>query len=171
MIRIAICDDEKEAVMQHEEIVKESLQACGIGYEVVTYTRSDNLLYDITDDHFFYDLVLLDIEMPGITGMELCEKMKPYLPNVRIIFITSHIEFAIDAFELSIFRYVPKTELSARLKTAVTDAARLIELEAGDEYIVQAAGRMEKIPYKDIFYIQGVKNTREGEENEKNKDR
>lgn len=36
----------------------------------------------------------------------------------------------------------------------MTDAAKLIELETGKEYIIQAAGRMEKIPYKDIFYIQ-----------------
>ena len=161
LIRIAICDDEKAAVIQHEDIVKSSLQSCGIGYEIVTYTQSSNLLFDITDDHFFFDLILLDIEMPGITGMELAEKIKRYLPNVKIIFITSHIEYAIDAFELSIFRYVPKSNLTDRLVAAITDAAKLIELEAGKEYIIQAAGRMEKIPYKDIFYIQrdGGKNS------------
>lgn len=161
MIRIAICDDEKEAVAQHADVVKSSLQSSGIGYEIVTYTQSSNLLYDITDDHFFYDLILLDIEMPGITGMELSGKIKPYLPNVKIIFITLHIEYAIDAFELSIFRYVPKNDLANRLVSAVLDAARLIELEAGKEYIIQTTGRMEKIPYKDIFYIQrdGGKNS------------
>ena len=161
LLRIAICDDEKEAVIQHEDIVKRSLRSCGIGYEIVTYNRSSNLLFDITDDHFFFDLILLDIEMPGITGMELSEKIKLYLPNVKIIFITSHIEYAIDAFELSIFRYVPKSNLTDRLVAAITDAAKLIELEAGKEYIIQAAGRMEKIPYKDIFYIQrdGGKNS------------
>ena len=161
LIRIAICDDEKEAVIQHEDIVKRSLRSCGIGYEIVTYTKSSNLLFDITDDHFFFDLILLDIEMPGITGMELSEKTKLYLPNVKIIFITSHIEYAIDAFELSIFRYVPKSNLTDRLVAAIADAAKLIELEAGKEYIIQAAGRMEKIPYKDIFYIQrdGGKNS------------
>mgnify|MGYP002069764465 FL=1 len=105
-------------------------------------------------------MILLDIEMPGITGMELSEKIKPHLPNVKIIFITSHIEYAIDAFELSIFRYVPKSDLTNRLVSAVVDAAKLIELEAGREYLIQAAGRMEKIPYKDIFYIQ-----RDGEKN------
>lgn len=154
MVRIAICDDEKEAVVQHEDIVKNSLQSCGIGYEIVTYTQSSNLLFDITDDSFFYDLILLDIEMPEISGMELSEQIKPCLPNVKIIFITSHIEYAVDAFELSIFRYVPKHDLTKRLVSAVIDAAKLIELEAGREYIIQAAGRMEKIPYKDIFYIQ-----------------
>lgn len=154
MVRIAICDDEKNAVNLHEDIVKNSLQACGIGYEITTYIHSRNLLCDIIDDNFFYDLILLDIEMPDVTGMELSEKIKPYLLNVKIIFITSHVEYAIDAFELSIFRYVPKNNLKVKLTAAVTDAAKLIELEAGQEYIIQTTNRLEKIPYKDIFYIQ-----------------
>ena len=154
MLRIAICDDEKEAVTLHEKIIKDSLQSCGIGYEITTYTYSSNLLSDIAEDGFFYDLLLLDIEMPDVTGMELSKKIKPFLPNIKVIFITSHLEYAIDAFELSIFRYVPKNDLENRLKTAVADAAKLIELEAGKEYMMQAAGRIEKISYTDIFYVQ-----------------
>lgn len=154
MIRIAICDDEQDAVVLHEEMVRKSLQTSGIGYKITTYTQSSNLLYDIMDDGFFYDLILLDIEMPGVTGMEISEKIKPFLPNVKIIFVTSHLEYAIDAFELSIFRYVPKDNLDNRLVAAVTDAAKLIELEAGKEYAIQTSSRMEKIPYKDIYYIQ-----------------
>lgn len=125
----------------------------GIGNEITTYTQSQNLLYDISDDSFFYDLILLDIEMPEINGMEISKQIKAYLPDVRIIFVTSHTEYAIDAFELSIFRYVPKNDLGTKLATAITDAARLIELEYGQEYVIQTANRMEKIPYKEIFYI------------------
>ena len=154
MIRIAICDDEEKAVALHEQFVKDSLQACSIGYEITTYIQSRYLLYDITDDGFFYDLILLDIEMPGISCMEIPQQIKSFLPNVRIIFVTSHTEYAIDAFELSIFRYVPKSNLEVKLTTAVTDAAKLIELETGQEYTIQTAKRMEKIPYKDIYYIQ-----------------
>ena len=101
MIRIAICDDEERAVASTEKIVKTCLQAQGIGCEITTYTQSRNLLYDITDDGFFYDLILLDIEMPGISGMEIPQQVKGFLPNARIIFVTSHTEYAIDAFELS----------------------------------------------------------------------
>lgn len=154
MVKIAICDDEEKSVALHERMVRECLQAAGIGCEITTYTQSRNLLYDITDDAFFYDLILLDIEMPGIGGMELPQQIKEFLPNVRIIFVTSHTEYAIDAFELSIFRYVPKNNLEAKLPAAVLDAARLIELEAGQEYTIQTASRMEKIPFKDIFYVQ-----------------
>ena len=153
MIRIAICDDELAMVQQNEEITKSSLQACGIGYEIVTYTQSGNLLCDIVEDNFFYDLILLDIEMPQISGMELAAQIKDALPNVKIIFITSHVEYAIDAYELSIFRYVPKENRTERLATAVTDAAKLIELEAGQEYTIQTNNRLERIQYKDIIYI------------------
>lgn len=59
MIRIAICDDEERAVASTEKIVKTCLQAQGIGCEITTYTQSRNLLYDITDDGFFYDLILI----------------------------------------------------------------------------------------------------------------
>ncbi len=154
MLRIAICDDEQEMVSSHKKVIEEVLRECNEMGEIVTYTVSDNLLCDVTEDQFYYDLILLDIEMPGHDGMEMAGKLKPYLPNVKIIFITSHIEYAIDAFELSIFRYVPKDNREAKLPQAVRDAVRLITLEGGKFYTIQSGGRMEKIPYKDIMYIQ-----------------
>ena len=154
MLHIAICDDDKAAVESHKDITENCLKNCGNIGKVEAYTSSDNLLYDITEDRFFFDLILLDIEMPGSTGMEIAEKIKPYLPNVKIIFITSHIEYAIDAFELSIFRYVPKSDMEKRLPAAIQDAIKLIALEDGKTYIIQTNSRLEKIPYRDIYYIE-----------------
>lgn len=161
MLRIAICDDETEMVENHKTVVQDCLQKCNELGEIVTYTVPDNLFFDISEDQFYYDLILLDIEMPGCSGMELAGKIKPFLPNVKIIFITSHIEYAIDAFELSIFRYVPKDSLDVRMPAAVTDAIRLLSLESGKVYTIQTNSRLEKIPYKDIIYIQ-----REGKNSE-----
>ena len=154
MIRIAICDDDSKSVQSNTQTAELCLTQLGMVGEIETYTQSDNLLYDITEDSFYYDLILLDIEMPGLTGMELAAKIKPYLPNVKIIFITSHMEYAIDAFELSIFRYVPKNEMKNRLPTAITDALKLLSLEDGKVYTIQTNSRLEKIPYKDILYIE-----------------
>ncbi len=154
MLRMAICDDDGNAVAAHKKIAETCLIQCNSAGEIIAYTTSDNLLYDITEDGFFFDLILLDIEMPGNTGMEIAQKIKPYLPNVKIIFITSHIEYAIDAFELSVFRYVPKDDIEKRLFSAIQDALKLIELEDGKAYTIQTNSRLEKIPYKEIYYIE-----------------
>lgn len=153
MLHIAVCDDDKDAVMAHSKIAEECLMLCKARSELLPYTDSGNLLADIRDDGFHFDLILLDIEMPGKSGMELAEEIRPHLPDVRIIFITSHIEYAVDAFELSVFRYVPKNDIEKRLRSAITDAVKLILLEEGKAYTIQTSSRLEKIPYRDIFYI------------------
>ena len=153
MVRIAVCDDDPEAADLHRQITAECLRQLECPGEISVYTDSKTLMWDITEDQFFFDLLLLDIEMPGITGMDLPEKIRPYLPEVKIIFITSHLEYAIDAFELSVFRYVPKDELEKRLPGAVRDAVKLIELEGDRTYTICVRGRMERIPYRDIYEI------------------
>lgn len=153
MLHIAVCDDDNVAVQAHKEIAESCIKQCNCRGDIKVYTASDNLLYDIAADHFFFDLILLDIEMPNSSGMEIAEKIKPMLPNVKIIFITSHIEYAIDAFELSIFRYVPKHEINKRLPAAIQDAVQLILLEDGKSYTIQTNSRFEKIPYREIYYI------------------
>lgn len=153
MIKIAICDDEEQEVIQQKTIVERSLRQCGTGGTIAVYTQSRNLLADILEEGTFYDLLLLDIEMPGISGMELPEKIRSALPRVKIIFVTSHTEYAIDAFELSIFRYVPKSNRETKLAAAVTDAVRLITLEAGQEYTIQTSSRLERIPFREIYYL------------------
>lgn len=154
MLRIAVCDDDKNAAAENGETVRKCLSQLRMTGETVIYSSGENLLSDVADDGYFYDLILLDIEMPGITGMELAEKIRPCLPDVKIIFITSHIEYAIDAFELSVFRYVPKDDMERRLPAAVCDALRLIALEDGRVYTIHEGGRLEKIPYREIYYIE-----------------
>ncbi len=154
MLRIAVCDDEKRLAEENKAVLEKALAELYVSAEITVYTDSRNLLYDITEDGFHYDLLLSDIEMPEISGMELAEKIKPFLPDIRIIFITSHIEYAIDAFELSIFRYVPKSDIAKRLPAAIKDAVSLINLEADKSYTIQVKGRFEKIPFRDILYIE-----------------
>jgi len=94
LVKIAICDDDKEAVKYHGDIVKNCLRSCGIGYEIATYTQSSNLLFDITDDHFFYDLILLDLKMPKLSGEDILKEIRKTRPYVFVIIYTNFSEFA-----------------------------------------------------------------------------
>ncbi len=82
MLSIAICDDEQEMVESHKQVVEECLRECSEIGQISTYTVSENLLYDISEDNAYYDLILLDIEMPGFSGMDVAGKIKPYLSDV-----------------------------------------------------------------------------------------
>lgn len=152
MIQIGICDDDNILLEKIKEHVENYLSKNQIFASVHSFDKGQNLLYEIEDSAGF-DLLLLDIEMPGISGMELAAQVKRLLPDVLILFITSHMQYALDAYELSIFRYIPKNDLEGRLEHALLDAARLIELQMRESYILQSQGRMERIPFKNLLYI------------------
>src|ERR1700730_5999321 len=61
------------------------------------------------------DLLLLDIEMPGMTGLELTKNLINRRPV--IVFITSKKEYAVDAFDLNVADYIIKPVTSSRWKT------------------------------------------------------
>lgn len=56
-------------------------------------------------------------------------------------------------FRRTIFRYVPKSDLEKRLPGAITDAIKLLSLEADKFYTIQTNSRLERIPYREILYV------------------
>lgn len=153
MIYIAICDDNEKSVDILKNKVTMLLKEYNVLANLMVYTQSRMLQYDIQEGRHF-DLILSDIEMPYIDGMNLAAYIKKYLSEVLIIFITSHLKYTIDAFELSIFRYIPKNSIDSRLPHALKDAINMINLQADKYYTIQMPTRVEKIPYQKILYIQ-----------------
>lgn len=152
MLQIAVCDDEPLSLADIEQKTKQCLMAQNIFPVIATFSSGELLLYELEDGAFF-DLLLLDIELPEISGMELAKKIRQKLPDALIIFVTAHYKYAVDAYELDVFRYVPKNQLSGRLAHAVTDAAAVLETQRCQSYIINSQTRMERIPLKDILYI------------------
>ena len=68
------------------------------------------------------DLIFLDVQMPGETGMELLESLEPPVPQV--IFTTAFDEFAVKAFELNALDYLLKPVDPVRLAAAIDDRRR-----------------------------------------------
>ena len=151
MLRVAICDDEK-ILMEIEEIAGRFFRLNCIDNKITIYQSSENLQYDL-QDRIVYDLFLLDIEMPGIHGMELAKEICKRIHSAKIIFITSHPEYAITAYEYSVFRYIQKTMLHEKLFLALEDYYKLYALEKKEYYMIEIKNYLEKIPYRSIFYI------------------
>lgn len=153
MIQIAICDDSEVSLQNLNQAVTDILKSNHELAEITLYRESKFLNYDINEGHF-YDLILTDIQMPHIDGMELAANIRKHLPNSLIIFITAYSKYALDAFELSIFRYIDKETIPKKLPLAIADALKMIHLQE-DQYYLLSYNRMHrKIVLKDILYIQ-----------------
>ena len=155
MLQVGLCDDEPVLLDTLEEKVRRCFSENLIFAEIQAFTGGQNLLYEAEDGKRF-DLLLLDIEMPGMDGLELASRLRQLLPDALLIFITSHVEFALDAYELSTFRYIPKNNMDGRLEHALLDAAAAIQLQQSQSYIISNQNRLERIPLKNLLYIQHV---------------
>jgi two-component system, LytTR family, response regulator len=108
------------------------------------------------------DLVFLDVEMPGMTGIELVKNLEK---RPIIILITAKSDYAVEAFELNLADYIIKPITLARFMVAVAKAKELfeskgqrVELNGKDkEYIfVRSNSVLTKIKINDIIYIQAL---------------
>jgi len=102
------------------------------------------------------DLIFLDIEMDGLTGIEFIESLsnKP-----KIIITTAYDKYALKGFELNVADYLLKPFRFDRFLSAVERVYEDLNKEKKDDkesIFVKTEYRLERIPYSDIFYIEGM---------------
>lgn len=103
------------------------------------------------------DLIFLDVEMPGINGFELLDQLD-YSPFV--VLITSNTQYAYLAFEYKVVDFLKKPVLFPRFREAVERVSRYDsgnpDSTTADEIFIRSDGKLHKIPYDTIIYIEVV---------------
>lgn len=102
MIRTIIIDDEPSAINVLSTLLKKK---CREDVEVVA-TSSSPIAGKALIEEIKPDLVFLDIEMPGMTGVDLVRSFNE--PDFRVVFVTAHDDYAVEAFQLSAVNYLLK---------------------------------------------------------------
>lgn len=143
MMKIAVCDDEKNF---RDEIIK-NIMLSGGGYSCTEFTSGDELLKSGDE----YDIIFLDIDMPGISGIETAEKLRENGIESEIIFLTSHIEFVYEAFKVRAFRFLPKPLDPVKFSEAFRNAVKNCEKE---KVIIEYRGSVTELCIDDIVYIE-----------------
>ena len=106
------------------------------------------------------DVVLLDVQMPGMDGMELAARLKTLARRPAIVFVTAHDGYALPAFEVQALDYLLKPVRASRLAEAlgrITGSA-LPGLEPGSSavrhhFTVQERGRVLLVPVAEVIYL------------------
>lgn len=107
-----------------------------------------------------FDLVLLDIRMPGADGVTLARGIAGLAEAPCVVFVTAHPEHAVQAFEVEAVDYLTKPVRLERLQQALQKVERVLQLARGprvdapqDMLIIQDRGRTERVPLAEVLYL------------------
>lgn len=112
-LRVLVVDDEKPALDELTFLLRADAR---IG-EVIGAGSATDVLRILREREV--DCVFLDIQMPGLTGLELAEVLGQFKQSPPVVFVTAHEQHAVDAFDLHAVDYVLKPVRAERLAEAV----------------------------------------------------
>lgn len=155
MIRIAICEDEKEQQELLKNYIEKIFEGLSIKYSLDMFNSGEELLENYSKD---IDLILLDIQLGEINGMDTARKIRVLDNNVEIIFITSLIEYALEGYKVRAYRYLVKPVKYDDIKENIINCIK--ELEIKNKYIIiKKQGNQIKLDINEITYIEVQKET------------
>ena len=152
MIRVAIVDDEMIFAVQVKEITRQYFETREIAYEAVIYQMPQELIWDIEEGEYF-DVYLIDVEMPAINGMELAQAIRQKYDEPYIIFVTSHLEYSIRGYEYNAWRYITKDNMKETLPLAFVSLLERMAAKPQKLYVIEMHSKVAKIAYNDIYYL------------------
>ena len=104
MIKIAFCDDDMEVLHQMNELLDRYRVERNEDITYVAFQSPFELLTEI-EKGIRPDILFLDVVMPGQNGMDVAKEIRQYDTNMKIIFLTSSPEFALESYSVGAYFY------------------------------------------------------------------
>lgn len=157
MLRIATVDDNpadlKEIRICLSHYFKKRAEKTPIDYTITAYTSGPSFLEDFEKGD--YDLILLDIYMPRMTGMQVANEIRAIDEDAWIIFLTTSRDHALESYNVFASGYVlkPLLENAPQLEALLTRLLPQDALTARALSVKLAGGECRSIPYSHILYM------------------
>lgn len=151
MIRIAICEDEPILLKQLTGQVKTILDKHSVLYNTKAYTNGAALL-----SRESFDILLLDIAMNPINGLELARKLRERGDEGKIIFITGHQQYAIDAYDVQAFHYLVKPVDMNKLEAVLLQLCSSLKDEYKHAIAIRQGTSVIRVPFEQILYLEVI---------------
>lgn len=152
--KIAVCDDEKNQIEYITSVVSAWSIQNGYNCDINTFASAEAFLFEYEDDHA-YDILLLDVEMKNVTGIELAKRLRKDNSRAEIIFVTSHFEFVSEGYEVDALHYLVKPISEEKLMQVLSKAAEKLSVEP-PSVVIYCDGVTVKLFESDILYIESL---------------
>ena len=153
MIKIAICDDEMEFRDEAERMLEQYMTEFGVPFKADIYNVSSELVDDI-ESGIMHDIYLLDIYMPGITGMSIATELRNRGLKSPIIFLTSSTDHALEAFGVDATHYLLKPYTKDNFYVGMDKAMGSISSHKSDSIVLKVDNEYRNISVSNIYYCE-----------------
>ena len=155
MIKLAVLDNE-EQILNYICNYINSLQELSAKLDIQKFVTAEALLQTMDEGEVF-DIVLSDIELDHLQGIDFGKIVRKKYSDIYLIFLTSHPEYAVQSYALEAYQYILKSEMEERLPFVLEKLIRKLEDEKEKYIVVKTRFEAHKIYHKDIIYIKKQK--------------
>lgn len=152
MIKISIVDDDESFTILLKRKVTDYFEKSKQLCQIDIFSNTQLFYYELTEKQH-YDICFMDIEMPGINGIQLAEKLREYDKNTYLVFVTSYFEFAAHGYSLKAFDFIQKSLLNEKLSLVLTGIVLEMKRTENKFYCIETDVRLQRIEYKEIIYL------------------
>lgn len=136
MVNIAILDDETVIHQSVQSIINSINEYEELQITQKSFLSSEDFLNDT--EILKYDILILDIELPGVNGIELAERLRDARANLYIVFLTSYENYMKDAFGLNVYQYMLKQDMNQDLKPAIIKLISILIKKKSKKILVKS---------------------------------
>ncbi|MCQ4936345.1 LytR/AlgR family response regulator transcription factor [Anaerotignum propionicum] len=156
MLKIAYCDDmkiDRDKVMRALSSIEEKWKE---DFEIVPFSNGEKLCNDIAQNQ--YDVILLDILMDGIDGIETATRIRSMGKDNLIIFISSYDDRVKELFDFRTIAFIDKPLETEKLEKALRKAYNILEKDSETIFSYKKGRTLKYIPIKEIIYFESSRN-------------
>ncbi len=152
-MKIAICDDEKQYMLDLKEKLIALSFAIDIDLDIAMYESSEALIERIDNENI--DVCFLDIEMPGVNGIDIAQCLRnKYKRDISIVFVSNYPEYMCDSFRVHPYQFLQKPVNNEELKKLMMDIKEDIISENTFITILSGSNKEYVIDVKEICFIE-----------------
>lgn len=156
-MRVAICDDDEWELNHLSRLMTEYQQKRGINIDCRFFHSGTDFLCDVKAGE--YDLVLLDILMPGVSGIQAAQELRELDKNVKLIFISASPEFAMESYRVEAYHYLLKPADAALLFQLLDRAVSELSAQQAQGLVLKNRDGVIRVSFTGIEYVEVINKT------------
>ena len=151
-MKIALCDDDEKELSNIRSLLDSYQKTHNIPSTYQEYHSSCELALQASKERF--DIYLLDILMPHMTGMQLAREIRTFDHAADIIFLTTSSDFAVESYTVKATNYLMKPVSANAFFAAMDDILRAKTQEQGHFLVLKSRIGVHKVPLSELVYVE-----------------